>query len=93
MPYISKIGGQRTVLYTQAEAAAQIGVSERTMRSYIKRGLIPAVKIRRRVYVWDQHLLQFIRGAKSTKNITPVPPPTYSTVEFDGPPDPFYDGL
>lgn len=89
--YKSRIGGETTILYTQAEAAREIGVSERTMRSYIKRGLIPAAKIRRRVYIWDRHLMQFIRGAKSTKNMTAVPPPEYDAADFDGPPDPLYD--
>ena len=89
MPIQSRIGGERTVLYRLKEAAAEIGVSERTMRSYIKRGMIPAQKIRGRLYVWDRHLLQFIRGAKSTRSITPVEPPQYDTIDFDGPPDPW----
>lgn len=87
MPKVSNVGGERTVLYTQAEAAAEIGVSVRTMRNYIKRGLIPAVYIRWRCYIWDRHLMQFIRGAKSSRNVQPVEPPEYDTFEFDGPPD------
>lgn len=92
MPYKSTIGRETTILYTQQEAAREIGVSERTLRSYIARGLIPAVKIRRRVYVWDRHLMQFIRGAKSTRNLEAVPPPEYDTTTFDDlPPDPVFD--
>lgn len=87
MPYKSRIGGETTILLTQREAAEQIGVTDRTMRNYIKRGLIPAVKIKCRVYIWDRHLLQFIRGAKSTRNVQAVEPPQYDDANFDAPPD------
>lgn len=87
MPILSKIGGERTILLTQQEAAAQIGVCERTMRNYIRRGLIPAVRIRRRVYVWDKNLQSFLRGAKSTRNVSAVDPPRYEALDFDAPPD------
>ena len=92
MPYLSKIGGERTVLYTQAEAAREIGVSERTLRNYLRAGRIPYVKIRRRVLIWDRHLVQYIRGARSTRTYEEVAAPDYDTTTFDDfPPDPFYD--
>lgn len=87
MPTVSKIGGERTVLYTQKEAADLVGVSERTMRSYIKQGRIPAVTIRRRVFVWDRHLMQYIRGAKTTRIYGKVESPQFDTLGFDATPD------
>lgn len=91
MPYLSKIGGERTVLYTQAEAAREIGVSERTLRNYLRAGRIPYVKIRRRVYIWDRNLVQYIRGARSTRIYETVEPPKFDVLDFDTPPDPVYD--
>ena len=87
MSYKSRIGGETTILLTQREAAEQIGVTERTIRNYIKRGMIPAVKTKRNVYVWDCHLLQFIRGAKSTRNVQAVALPPYEAANFNTPPD------
>ena len=86
MPTLSKIGGERTVLYSQQEAADELGVSVRTIRSYIKRGLLPAVYIRRRCYIWDKNLLQFIRGARSTRNLKAVEPPRFDGLTFSKPP-------
>lgn len=87
MPKRVKISGETTVLLTQKEAADFLGVTERTMRNYIRRGLIPAVTIRRRVYLWDRNLLQFLRGARSTRNTKPVSPVKYECADFDAPPD------
>ena len=87
MPKITHIGGDRTTLYNLQEAAEALGVSERTMRSYIRRGLIPAVKVRRRVFIWDKNLQQFLRGAKSTQRVEPVKPPQFESLDFDAPPD------
>lgn len=87
MPTLSKIGGERTVLYTQQEAAALLGVTDRTLRNYILQGRIPAVTIRRRVYIWDQHLKQFIRGAKTTRRYEKIAAPEYDDLDFDAPPD------
>lgn len=90
--YKSKIGGETTILYTQQEAADAIGVSVRTLRSYLRAGRIPFVKIRRRVYIWDRHLMQYIRGARTTRTYKEVDAPEYSTTTFDDfPPDPFYE--
>ena len=87
MPYISKIAGERTVLYTQQEAADLLGVTDRTIRTYLKEGRIPSVKIKKRTYIWDRHLLQYIRGAKTTKKYQTVDQPQYDTLDFDAPPD------
>lgn len=91
MPYKVIIGREQTILYTLRECAAELGVSERTMRSYIQRGLIPAQKIRRKIYVWDRNLQAFVRGAKSTRNLQAVPAPEYDTAFEDMPPDPVFD--
>lgn len=87
MPYISRIGGETTKLYTQQEAAELIGVSERTLRTYLKDGRIPFVKIRRRVYIWDKNLLQYIRGARTTRTYKNVTPPDFDALTFDNPPE------
>ena len=92
MPYKSTIGRETTILYTQKEAADLIGVCPRTLRNYLRAGRIPYVKIRGRVYIWDQHLKQYIRGARSTRTYKEVDAPEYSTTTFDDfPPDPFYE--
>lgn len=89
---ISNIGGQRTVLYTQQEAADLIGVSVRTLRTYLREGRIPYVKIKRRILIWDRHLMQYIRGARTTRTYKDVDAPEYDTTTFDDfPPDPLYD--
>lgn len=87
MPRITQIGGEKTILYTQQEAADFLGIGVRTIRKYIRRGLIPAVTVRRRVYIWDKNLQQFLRGAKNTHNVTAVNPPQYEALDFDAPPD------
>lgn len=91
MPYKSTIGRETTILYTQKEAADLIGVCPRTLRNYLRAGRIPYVKIRGHVYIWDQHLKQYIRGARSTRTYEKIEPPQYDALTFDGPPDPFYD--
>ena len=83
MPKTVKIAGERTVLFTQKEAAEFLGVSERTMRNYIKAGRIPACTVRRRVYIWDRHLLQYLRGARTTRTYKPVPLPQFDSLEYD----------
>lgn len=86
MPTTIKIAGERTVLFTQKEAADFLGVTERTMRNYVKSGRIPACTVRRRVYIWDKHLQQFLRGARTTRTYKPVPPPQYDSIEYDNSP-------
>lgn len=83
MPTTIKIAGERTVLFTQKEAADFLGVTERTMRNYVKSGRIPACTVRRRVYIWDKHLQQFLRGARTTRTYKPVPPPQFDSLEYD----------
>ena len=83
MPTTIKIAGERTVLFTQKEAADFLGVSERTMRAYIKAGRIPSCTVRRRVYIWDRHLQQFLRGAKTTRTYKPVTPPRFDDLEYE----------
>lgn len=91
MPIKSYVGGQTTILYTQQEAADAIGVSIRTLRSYLKQGRLPYVRIKRRVLIWDKHLMQYIRGARTTRIYSDVDKPGYECESFDGPPDPLYD--
>lgn len=86
MPTTIKIAGERTVLFTQKEAADFLGVTERTMRNYVKSGRIPACTVRRRVYIWDKHLQQFLRGARTTRTYKHVPPPQYDSLEYDNSP-------
>lgn len=86
------VGGQTTILYTQKEAADAIGVCERTLRNYLRSGRIPYSKIRNRVLIWDRHLMQYIRGARTTRIYSDVDAPEYDTTTFDDfPPDPIYD--
>lgn len=86
------VGGQTTILYTQQEAADAIGVSLRTLRNYIRSNRLPFVRIKRRVYIWDKHLMEYIRGARSIRLYETVSAPEYSTTTFeDFPPDPIYD--
>ena len=88
--YKSTIGKETTILYTQQEAADAIGVSVRTLRSYLRAGRIPYVTIRRRVYIWDRHLMQYLRGARTTRRYEEVTAPEYDTTAFDDfPPDPW----
>lgn len=87
MPKSITIAGEKTTLLTQEEAADILGISVRTIRNYTKRGLLPAVKVRRRVFIWDKNLQQFLRGAKSTHNVQAVVPPQFEAADFDGPPD------
>lgn len=92
MPIKSFVGGQTTILFTQQEAADLIGVSIRTLRNYLRAGRIPYVKIKRRVLIWDKHLMEYIRGARTTRIYGDVDAPEYSTTTFeDFPPDPIYD--
>lgn len=79
------IGGEKIKLLTVQETAALLGVSERTVRQYLKDGLIPSCKIRRRLYVYDKHLSAFFKGAKSTRRKAPVEAPKYEIDDF--PPD------
>ena len=85
MPTISEIGGERTILLSEKEAAELLGVSDRTIRNYLTKGFIPSVTINRRTYIWDQNLLAFIRGAKTTRRRKGVNPPEYASF----PPDPW----
>lgn len=90
MPIKKNIAGEITVLYTLDEAAAVLGVSERTLRTYIYEGRIPACKLRRRWYIWDKNLNAYLRGAKSTKTYKPVQAPQYDAAEYA--PDPWEQG-
>lgn len=87
MPTLSNIGGERTVLYNLQEAAALLGVTDRTLRTYLKEGRIPSVKIKNKLFIWDKHLLQYIRGARTTKKFKSVAQPQYDTLDFDDLPD------
>lgn len=79
------IGGEKIKLLTVQETADLLGVSERTARQYLKDGLIPSCKVRRRLYVYERHLSAFFKGAKSTRRKKPVKAPQYETNDF--PPD------
>ena len=81
--YKSTIGRETTILYTQQEAADAIGVSVRTLRNYLRAGRIPFVKIKRRVYIWDQNLKQYIRGARSTRRYDKIEPPKFDAPTFE----------
>ncbi len=41
------IGGETLILYTRAEAAALLGVTERTMTDYVRRGRIATILLNR----------------------------------------------
>ena len=86
MPTIYQTDRERLILYRLEEAARYIGVSSRTLRQYIKDGRLPAQKIGGIVYIWDQNLSAFVRGAHTTHTRNTVPAPTFYE---DFPPDPF----
>ena len=60
-----------------------MNLTERTIRNYIAQGRIPAVKIKRQTYIWDKNLLQFLRGAKTTRKYEKVVSPEYESLEYD----------
>ncbi len=82
MPLIKRVAGERITLLTLQEVTEILGVSERTARQYIVDGLIPACKLKRRLYVTDKNLSAFLRGAKSTRRKTAVTAPQYETIVF-----------
>ncbi len=86
MPTIYQTDRERLILYRLEEAARYIGVSSRTLRQYIKDQRLPAQKIGGIVYIWDQNLSAFVRGAHTTHTRNTVPAPTFAE---DFPPDPF----
>ena len=91
MPVISKVGGERTLLLTTEDAARELGVSPRTIRNYCTTGRIPYCTIGRTIYIWDKHLMAFIRGARTTRTYKKISPPKFEAEDF--PPDPIcFDG-
>lgn len=46
-PVTVTIGGEAITLYTRAEAAALLGVTERTMTDYVRRGRIATILLNR----------------------------------------------
>ena len=87
MPIKVVIDGATTTLFNLQEAASFLGVSERTMRTYVKAGRIPAVKHRRRLYIWSRNLQEYLRGARTLRTYRKVEPPEYSDLDFSAPPD------
>ena len=85
------IDGEKTELLSLTEAAKFLGISERTMRTYIREGRIPSCKVKRRIYIWSRNLQQYLRGARTTRTYKDVAPPKFDALTFDAPPDPFYD--
>ena len=86
MPTIYQTDRERLILYRLEEAARYLGVSTRTLRQYIKDQRLPAQKIGGLVYIWDQNLSAFVRGAHTTHTRHTVPAPTFYE---DFPEDPF----
>ena len=86
MPLIKHVAGERIVLYDLEEASAMLGICQRTLREYSYREIIPACRLRRKLYFTDKNLSAFLRGAKSTRRKSTVPAPRFETDDF--PPDP-----
>ncbi len=85
MPIQKHIAGERITLYDLEEASALLGVTSRTLRSYVYQGIIPCCRLRRKLYFTDKNLSAFLRGARSTRRKTPVDAPKYEVDDF--PPD------
>jgi len=51
-------------LLTVKEAAKQLGLSVGTVRNYIRRGMIPAVKFHRAVRIDEKDLERFVEAHK-----------------------------
>lgn len=85
MPITKRIGPDTITLYDLQEAADLLGVTSRTLRSYVYQGIIPCCRLRRKLYFTDRNLSAFLRGARSTRRKTPVDAPKYEVDDF--PPD------
>ncbi len=92
MPTIAVVGRDRLTLYTEAETARMIGVSERTVRSYLRSGRIPYVRIRRKVYIEHNNLLEYLRGARTSRIYQQIAAIEFQT-DFTAPPDVVYGTL
>ena len=77
-----KIAGERINLLTLQETARALNVSERTARQYLRDGLIPSCKVKRRLFVTDRNLALFLKGARSTRRKPTIPAPKYEIDDF-----------
>lgn len=63
-PLLSVTSNQKL---TVKEAAEELGVVELTIHNYIKKGLLPALKLGRRVFIKRDDLDAALEGVKSLK--------------------------
>lgn len=81
-----RVGAETIRLYDLTEASEILGTSERTTRQYLYDGLIPSVRLKRRLYITDRNLSAFLRGASSTKRKKRVEPPKYEVDDYPADP-------
>lgn len=56
------VGDQAIILMDKREAAELLGVSSRTVWSYIRRGALPAQMVGGRWWITEENLISFLRG-------------------------------
>ncbi len=64
-----KGGGEVPLSYNLKTAAAVLGISESNLRTLVREGLLPVVRLRGRILLPRESLLEFLRSAQDSSGV------------------------